>query len=212
MKIGIYQVCFDDHSAQYIEPEFIRYFNKRKDQFYENAIIADLVLSGRHLLWDFCGVLSWRFKSKTLLSGKEVIKAVNENAGFDVINFFPSDYRHEQHPFNRKRFPPATQMAKELDKRRFFEFNLYDYKTDGLMIWCNYWVARPEVMQLYVDKYLLPVIEYFNAPDPELEEFINTKVNHRPGIDYTLIPFFLEGLFSVFCHREKLKVKTVCKL
>jgi len=39
--------------------------------------------------------------------------------------------------------------------------------------------------------------------DPELLEALESTERHR-GRQYSVVTFFLEGLFSVFCHRENI--------
>ncbi|MFA5418962.1 MAG: hypothetical protein WC341_10940, partial [Bacteroidales bacterium] len=83
------------------------------------------------------------------------------------------------------------------------------YDTEGLLIWCNYFVCKKDLFALYIEKYLLPLVKYLSAPDDEIKHFIEKEIHHRDGGRYTIVPFFLEGLVSVFAHREKLKVKTI---
>ncbi len=214
-KIGIYQVCYNEEGLMAIDPEFIRYYNRRKDQLFENAVILDIYKSGRYKLFDFTGVVSWRFFEKTHKTGREVIAAINND--YDVYNLLPRSCCYDkEHPYNRPGFMPAVDLARMIDNRKVLPFNLWHYDTQGLAVWCNFWVIKSELFALYIEKYLLPLVECLENPDAELKTFINKPLSefnvnrrHRDGIDYTVVPFFLEGLFSVVCHREKLKVKTI---
>jgi hypothetical protein len=210
MKIGIYQVAYNDEGLKAIDPEFIRYFNENKDQFFENHVILELYKSQRYRMFDYFGVLSWRFFQKTGITGKKVMKLIYENPYCDAFTFMPPGYKQHQHPYNRKKFPPSTILAQMIDDRNILPFKLYHYDTMGLIVWCNYWVIKSKKFPLYIENYLLPLVRYLQNPDEEVRKFISIKHHHRPdGIDYTVIPFFLEGLFSVFCRREKLIIKSI---
>ncbi len=216
MKIGIYQVCFSPESDK-IDPEFIRYYNHRRDQLFENAVILDIYNSKRYTLFDYIGVLSWRFGEKTGKTGREVIDAISDEPSYDVYNLLPRSCCYDkEHPYNRPGFMPAVDLARMIDNRNILPFKLWHYDTQGLAVWCNYFVCKKEVFALYCEKYLLSLVSYFANPDEEVKQFISKPLSefnfnrrHRDGIEYTVVPFFLEGLFSVFCHREGLKVKTL---
>jgi hypothetical protein len=208
-KVGIYQIAFDDNGLRCIDPEFIRYFNNRKDQFFENNVLIDIYKSNRYKLFDYVGVLSWRFTEKTDLNGTDVLKEIDQNRTIDLFNFSPHSYRHEQHPYNRERLREGERLAQMIDDRNILPFNLFHYDTEGLLIWCNYFVCKKDLFALYIEKYLLPLVKYLSAPDDEIKQFIQKEIHHRDGGRYTIVPFFLEGLVSVFAHRERLKVKTI---
>jgi hypothetical protein len=216
-KIGAYQVCYNQEGAEAIDPDFIRYYNYRKDQFFENSVILDIYASHRHLLFDYVGVLSWRFRQKTGHTGREIIDAVNREPGYDVYNLLPRSCCYDPvHPYSRQAVRCVMDLAMMVDERRILPFDLLRYDTGGLAVWCNFWLIKSDLLSLYVEKYLRPLVNYFRNPDKEMYDFItkplsefNINRRHRDGIDYTVIPFFLEGLFSVFCHREKLNVKTI---
>lgn len=208
MKVGIYQIYYSELTGRNIDPAFIPYYNDRRTQFFENDVIMDLYQMGRHKLWDRIGILSWRFMQKTGISGDRLMDIVNAYPNIDVFNFSPKPFlAREEHPYNRKRFPAAVELAAMIDKRNILPFKLWHYDTGGINFWCNYWVTKPEHFEKFCRDYLKPLMDYLNDPDPEIDAKLKKGYAHRDnGVLYTVIPFFLEGLFSVFCHREKLTI------
>lgn len=206
---GIYQVYFNDISRANLDPAFIPYHNTRKNQFFENSVILDLWEQGKYFIWDRMGVLSWRYHQKTGITGKVLMQMVN-TFEVDMFNLSPHGYDREEHPYSRKRFPPAVEFAWMIDERNILPFTLKGYDTEGLNIWCNYWIMKSEWFDRFCRYYLNPLVDYLKNPDPELKTFMGKPVGHRPDdVLYTVVPFFLEGLASVFAHREGLKIQRI---
>jgi hypothetical protein len=86
-------------------------------------------------------------------------------------------------------------------------------------IYQNHFMARKEIYQAYVDRWLIPAMEQIEN-DPVIHEMAMRDSNYsqlsqqsaqhlkdKIGIGYyPMIPFLLERLFSVFCQHERIKV------
>lgn len=210
MKIGVYQVYFDAQSKAGLQPGFIPYGNFRYDQLFENAVILDLYRQKKPHKFDLTGVVSWRFFDKTGITYEQLCRECSIDLSVEAYNFSPHSYCHESHPYSRKRCPQVIELARLIDERGVLPFKLERYDTEGLQVWCNYWVSNVNIFSNYVENYLIPLVKLISNPDKELAECLNRPIQHRDnGVNYTVVPFFLEGLFSVFAHREQIKIKSI---
>ena len=205
LKFQIYQIYFDQNSGQNIDPSFIPYNNVGvKTKGYENEVLIDVWINKRKE-WkdaDYVGVLSWRFFEKTKLRGVELFKIAAKN-NEPVISIFPKGYSATEHPYKRIHYKNILKLTQLVDKAQIFDFKLSGYPIKR-NIWCNYWIASPEVFEFYCSCYLNKIMTLFNTTkDPELLEALESTERHR-GRQYSVVTFFLEGLFSVFCHRENI--------
>jgi hypothetical protein len=206
-KVGIYQIAYDSQGLHCIDPEFIRYFNRRKDQYFENSVIVEIYRSGRYRMFDYCGVLSWRFRQKTGMTGRELISLINQQPWYDAFAIIPGAMKKDEHPYSRITCQPVMDLARAIDDMNILPVKLYGFR--GLKIWNNYWVAKREVFKSYVENFLIPVIECLDYPNEKIKYICEKKIPHREremNISYNAVPFFFEGLFYVYCEYRKLKV------
>lgn len=190
-RLHIYQVYYNEKTKAALDGGFIPY---RGGDFhnFENDIIVDIWRSRTWVNADYVGVLSWRFYEKTGLLSSDITPSK------DATVFFPSGYEKYDHPYSREGYGSVRRMVEVADDYKLFPFSLEKYRAKH-NAWCNYWVARPSIFDLYVRQYLLPTIEFFRFR-PEY----NLKEMHRGRTTYAMT-FFLEGLFSVFLDKEKIK-------
>jgi len=206
----VYQIFYDEKSREKLDNGFIPYDNSGATHNFENDVILDLWLTRRNewISKKFVGVLSWRFYEKTERTAKELYRVLRTTTA-DVVTISPKLYSGQKHPFVREGFVTVTQMCRTADEHHLFPFTLYQYPVSNI-VWCNYWVARPEVFDLYCTKYLNKVITFFRDNRNEtIRRQYDAMENHRDGKPYLSMTFFLEGLFSVFLDEEHINTLTL---
>lgn len=207
----VWQVFYHNESKAEIESGFIPYNNCGVvSKAYENDVIIDVWLNKRNE-WidaDYVGVLSWRLKQKTGLRAIDIFNkiALTNEA---VYSFPLKNIKTHTHafapPYKRKQYKNILRLIKEVDKQNLFDFKFEDYPIKE-NIWCNYWVCSPNIFDYYCTNYLSKVMMLFErTKDNDLLEALELTETHRAGVQYSVVAFFLEGLFSVFLDQEKIK-------
>jgi len=88
----IYQIYYKQEQIVHLDPAFVPYDNSNNlrpelnewavwNEFYDTAEAKEL---------DMWGMLSWKFKQKTNLTGQQFIDFVNDNPGYDVYFVNPA--------------------------------------------------------------------------------------------------------------------------
>lgn len=186
---SVYQVYFDERSKESLDNGFMPYKNGVTHN-YENDVILDIWRRRDWINADYVGVVSWRFYEKTGLSSADL------KPKSDIMVIFPQNYEKYEHPFSRKGYISVDKMVQLADKHKLFQFKLKRAKIKQ-QVWCNYWIARPEVFDEYCTNYLSKAVEFFkDKPEYELMEMHRGKLTPA-------MTFFLEGLFSVFLSKSK---------
>lgn len=202
MNFSIYQIYYDEISKKGLDKNFIPFLNSDpKPLMFENKIIYDLYKSKNYIDSDYCGVLSWRFKEKTGYEGKEII-SILEAEKYDSYSFLPKRCEQHKHPFSRSGFGGVLTIVNEIYKAQIFQKRLLHFEP-AKNIWCNYWICRPEIFEMYIENYLIPVLKHFEKK--ENQKFLQLYEKHRGKTNYyTSITFALEGLYSFFIENEKI--------
>lgn len=189
--LHIYQVYYNEQTKAALDGGFIPYRGGNFHNF-ENDIIIDIWRRRTWIDAKYVGVLSWRFYEKTGMLSSDLAPSK------DATVYFPNGFEKYDHPFSREGYSSVRRIVEAADRYKLFPFRLEKYKAKK-NVWCNYWVARPAVFDMYVRNYLLPAIEFF-----KLQPEYNLIEMHRGRPTYAMA-FFLEGLFSVFLDKEKIK-------
>jgi len=212
VNFQVYQIYFDALSKSKIDSGFIPYNNTGKNcHNYENDIIKDVYLSHRKewINKDYVGVLSWRFFDKSHLTALEFYKKIIATGSPVVSVKLGSNYRNCSHPYSRKQYPQILELCRVADDHSLFDFKLLNRPIKN-QIWCNYWVATPEVFELYCSKYLIKTMDFFaNNKNKEVKDAYNLTLKHRDNKQTFAMTFFLEGLFSLFLQEEKIDVSQI---
>ncbi len=192
---NVYQIHYDSVSFSRLDPAFVPY-NNGNSHNYENDVILDIWAKREWIDANYVGVLSWRLYEKTMITG-----AMIKEKKADVITFKCLGYEKYEHPFSRRGFKTVNQMVELADEHKLFDFKLRKHQVDNI-VWCNYWIAKPEVFDDYCTRYLSKTIEFFKK-----QSLYNAKELHRGQMVFSMT-FFLEGLFSIYLeNNKKLKVK-----
>lgn len=215
-KINIYQIYYDSHTRNQLEPGLIPYYNQVKDNYYENNVIIDIY--NRNIEADFIGITSPRFKEKTQLTAKELLKIVEQNKEKDVIIYAPdytklyngthlegkrvdiwkfNDYKGKQIPY-----PDIYKTAEILNKRKYLPFDIFE--KDWTYCYCNYWIAKKYVFDDYCKNVLLPTIQVMEEEGTK-EKIDNMALFHRDKT-HKIHTFVLEAMFGTYLSNNNYNI------
>lgn len=207
--MNIYQIYYDDSQLVNLEPEFIPFNNEGKAYpfNYEYAVFFELFQKNDWQKSDHCGALSWKFRSKTGLSGKELIQRINEAPEYDVyvINPFPellvySSVWEQGDDFH----PQLRNLSKLLLQEVGYDPAMLDLPTAPRnLCYCNYWVANKNFWDAYI-AFLTPIWKYILENDNSLVRAL--RQNADPLIQAPYLPFIFERLFSTFLSTSSFRV------
>ena len=216
MDLKIYQIYFDEVSENNLLKGFTPVDNKyRGKPYYENGVIYD-VYKNRRNEWvnaDYVGIVSWRFKEKTKLNFDLISDFIEKDeVKKDVYFMTPPMFMSFKSPIGRYGHPNVNCIAKIADKEELFPFKLYDYNIGQYVNFCNYFLVTPLVFEIYCKHYLEKTMDWLERKESaELRMALTRMYPHRNKEPYPVHPMFLEGLFPVFAHRERLSYEHILK-
>lgn len=200
------------------------FFNERTTEFFESEVIRFLIESGKHKDSDYFGVVSYKLKQK--------LAYINENwknhpniANTSVSEFTPEQFERELY----KGKPDAMSFQRHMPHdpisvANSFHPNFSRYFTEIMekigykwspvrienIFYCNYFVAKKDLYQRYVDEMLAPGMDVMK----KMPELWGNSRYPRPLPDNLkdqfCIPhwpyhaFICERMFSYFAHIHNL--------
>lgn len=163
---------------------------------YENQHILDLVSKGDHYGNQYWGFTSWRKYEKTGLTYKDIVAEMSVNDGKDVYVYM--NYGNHLNLLQNEHFPIGKVI------KRLYSTGVIPYKNPNLEwinVFCNYWIARPEIVDQYINEFLMPTVRAFEKDKEIIKILKEEKLPYR-GKDYPYHPFIMEYLFGLFLHHH----------
>lgn len=228
--LDFFQVIYDESQREKCYPFSQIYFNSTLTDAFENAIIADLVPNSQAQLISVC---SWRLAQKrgdcyVLGANPTLSKEKILNADFDIAILTPRSPQH-------KPLLMASEWHKIFDSqgkiigtpwddafsvfKEFLRTDLNIIVPDELTtaIYENHFIAKAEIYKGYVRNYLLPCMAFvkgnqvFQADAGYITKKRDQKevkaYQEKSGrLDWPIMPFILERLFSIFIEGKGYKV------
>ena len=159
--VNIWQIYFDEASRRNCDPAWNHYDNSQKlTEHFENSVIVDLIRRGEHLKSDYFGVFSHdiriKFKEDGMIFNPANLKYVIGK--YPDIDFFGFEKRRQQRNIMNQAehyHPGIVEMAKNVLEE--IGFGPIPNKLDKIVLF-NYFVARGEVYERYVNDMLIPAM------------------------------------------------------
>jgi hypothetical protein len=212
-EVDFYQIVYKEEQKSACYPFARIHFNDTLTPFFENSVIAELVLSSKA---DKIGVCSWKLREKLRWNVRKT-RTIDEDllhSDFQVLSFTNNSPQHQFLNAADKWHPGfkdlMAKILRVIGKKMPFEVKQPIYQ--------NHFVADSGIYKMYVKEYLKPAMEamkndpecwkdskytQLNKVDAATAEYLKSKI----GVDYyPMHPFILERMFSVFCHNENIKV------
>lgn len=211
--LAFYQIYYDNSQLTELYPFATPYYNGEVTNYFENAVIADLVPKSDA---DFISVCSWRLKAKRQDMFRLTDKSLDENkilsADFDIAVLTPRSASHKALLMARQWHGQAWEDG--LNKLKEF-IRIPQELT--YPIYENHFIARRDIYHSYVNDCLRPAMEfmehtgsvfladsgYARRKTPQDREAYFQKTGRR---DWPISVFLLERLFSIWIERKNFKV------
>jgi len=201
INLSIWQIFYDYTSFSKLDKDFIPYDNTNEiTLFFESDIISKIHKTHKEL-WsksDYVGVLSWRFKEKTNLTGQLIKEHIKNNKNIDIYNLTPTIYDSFHSPYSKHGFGNVYSICEIIDKHDLFPFKLTGHDSlDEFKNFCNFFICKPKIFDDFVKNYLNKLMIWLQTcTDEKLLIELKKMVNHR-GL-YPIHPFIMEGLLECY--------------
>lgn len=225
--LNIYQIYFDDKHLNILDSSAIPYYNKELTPYFENDIIIKLIENNKHKNCKYFGVIGYSFIKKlgwtptrfrrtsntrqipslsNYKLNKQLIKKYYDE-GYHLIYYVVGiDYIYTHRPVAYSLVYIIHQIGKN-------HVDLAEFANKA--IYCNYYIAIPELWDLYYKEYLAPVKKLMEENET-VKQLIWEDANYQGNIPkddliknfgvpyYPQHSFILERLINYFLaeHRE----------
>lgn len=210
-----YQIYYDEKQKEKIYPFATPHYNGGLTIFFENAVIAELVLASTA---DKIGVASWKLKDKMRIrvGGHVALTPEVLNSDYEVLSLTKNSKKHTMlaHLYH---WHPKSKEALALLWEKL------GYKLCGEVknpIYQNHYVATRTIYRDYVENFLNPAMELIKT-DEQLNTLMMNESNYgnlnreadiksvkaKLGIGfYPLAPFILERCPSCYFDMKGVKI------
>lgn len=218
----LYQIYW--HPSQKPSLDHTPYYNpvpktpNKRYLFFESKVIEDIVKHGMHKDCTHCGVVSPKYKEKiqhsrrwgTTIRNRAGVKPLNnksiaffckQNPSTDVIRL-TNNPPHSTFGFSEQFHKGMTEITIDMMKAIGIPYNIR--KPQRQVIYFNFFLARPEILEDYVNNWLTPAINYLLTDDRAWADSHYPKelpkhLQDLYGIGhYPYYPFITERLISVY--------------
>lgn len=221
MDAELIQIYYHESQKERLYSFAKPYFNEKLTIFFENDPIRRLVMATKA---EKIGVCSWKLKEKLCynLSPPRKEADITEeliNSDYDVLPFTRNSKHHEMLAAAEMWHPGFKATLK-----RILDCLGINMPSEvKVPINQNHFMAKREIYQDYVKRYLSPVMDLIEN-DPEIYKLATVDSNYsrldrhntikseelqaKIGFPYyPLVPFLLERLFSIYIHNRNIQVK-----
>jgi hypothetical protein len=201
--IKIFQAYYRQCDANRLDPAFLPFNNTANPnpKWREYWILQQLYPL---VETDYVGLVSWKFKIKTKISGETFIEKIVNAPTADVyfINPFENDYNTSKY-FNvwaqaEYWHPRICDFVQQMfnDLGIIYDLNLPMPKTK--VGYCNFWVGNKKFWDLYMN-FTLPIFHYIENLEGEWAKFVNSRASRHVNVSYH--PYIMERMFStLLCY------------
>lgn len=211
MNAKIFQIYYDSISKKGLDPDFIPYDNTNgNSKWFEYGVFRDNYYKGNYKSAEYTGFLSWKFRQKTRIWGKEFVTFIEKSEDYDVyfVNPFQGNTNRFRSVWECGEYfhPGLKEIVENIFHHIGYSINLNKIvNTHEDTLYCNYWVGNEKFWRMYMD-FCEPIYFYIeNLIDPVLEEKILKRAD--PSIKASFIPFIMERLFTTLLYVNGSKIK-----
>jgi len=200
--IKLYQIYFSEDQISQLENNLMPYNNinnyNGEGEFY---IFLKEYMNGNVKDEDITGYLSWRFKQKSQISGKDFEDFIKNNPGNDLYFINPYPYLMNNHYNSWAQgeicHPGIIDLIKDVFSQMGLDPNLITSQRHDTSrsTFCNYWAGSKNFWDRYI-AYTKPI--YFHIKSNTNLEF-RDKVFNKNGA-HCYFGYILERLINVFIN------------
>lgn len=201
-KISAKQIYFKHDQKKFLSSSCTPFFNSSKSPFLEYEVILNSFKTNEFKLFDFFGVISWRFFDKTLMTPESFFSFVKDNPGYEVyfINPFPEQAILYKNVWEQGAISHSLELKNVMNNilnEVGYNFQVEDVNLQPeKILYCNYWFGNPKFWEKYI-QFTEPIYNFIlNNKNSELVKFVNNRARYHYNVSF--IPFIMERLFSTF--------------
>lgn len=202
MKVDIHQIYFQRGQLKAIDPAFVPYDNSKSSNpdYREFYVFRKEYKAQRLAPEEYSGYVSWKFGSKTGLSGQQFIEFCKSNPGFDVyfINPFPLFVALGNVWECGEKFHPGLRALTRLILNNL-RYNVdLDRVPNSLRLnaYCNFWAGNRKFWDAYME-FCLPIVDHIETRlDPQQKKKLFSKAGKSSRASY--FAYIMERMFTTF--------------
>lgn len=218
----VFQIYFNEDQLPKLD--YTPYYNSDCTPFFENSVIRKLIEDKEHVGTDYFGVVSHKLREKIYITKTnwrgvdnicntsdqqftpELFSSELNRLSPDVMSF-QRHIGHDSVSFADQFHPNFSKYFKEIMSSIGYDWTPTLFKD---IIYCNYFVAKPEIYERYVKEMLAPAMDIMMEM-PEL--FNNSHYPHPLSSElqkkfnctwYPYHSFLCERMMSYYIHIHKL--------
>lgn len=198
--IQIHQIYFRSQQIPFLSKDFSPYFNKVADEFYESGVFKREYQLKSFLKHAYTGYVSWKFELKSFVNSRDFLNLYLEKPNCDVyfLNPFPElvgKYKNVWLQGDRWH-PGLLSLSQNIFDHLGISVDLREIENnEKTTLYCNYWYGSKYFWGEFMD-FCGPFYRLFENKDSSFYKEIRKASQYHYG--GTLIPFFMERLFSTF--------------
>lgn len=226
-SLTFWQIYYREEQAEKLYNFAKPYFNTTFSQYFENAVISDLVPTADT---DLVSVCSWRLRSKRggssteiLLKRAGIFELTEErirNTDYDVAILTPRSPTHK--PLAMAVNWHGKAWVDGFARLKSFLYDKCICKVPNELsntIYENHFIAKREIYSDYVGQCLDPVLSFMRSEGGVFDAdsgYLQKKRNDPEAVkdyqrvsgrqDWSIAPFLLERLFSIWIERKNFKI------
>jgi hypothetical protein len=219
MKVDFYQIIYEDIQAEQCYTFATLYKNETLTDYFENSVIANII-HNRDTEKYYTSICSWQLKRKRgdmfRLIDKSLTLEKITSIDYDVAVLTPRSPSHKPLAMAAHWHYPAWDQAFEVFKK-FLKTDLNINVPNELTtaIYENHFIARTDIYKDYVKTCLIPAMAHMDKHEVYKTEagYVKRKtvgecikVKEKLGHYWTIAPFILERLFSIYCEGKGFKI------
>lgn len=208
------QETFDTATKQFSDKSWATVININTTIYFENIMYDNWLIAHKDewINYDYVGTLSWKSHTKIRLPKLDHIKSI-ESINFenpDVVAFAPANMNLLYQATRDHGFKFKTLWIEILKKLNYSMEKIMDPSIK--LFWCNYWMAKPNVMLDYIKFFQQVKLVLENTKEIQSDLWSNSNYNGYVSKErlieifgrpyYTYHPFLLERLPCFFFHQK----------
>lgn len=208
-KIAVFQNVYADGQDDLLEEGFIPHDGRRNanTHYREVGLFMRLYHSGMYKTAEYVGIVSPKFGEKANISGKDFIRFIECNPGYDVyfINPFPCNAYYSFNVWHHGELchDELIAIAQELFDQAEVRLDLASLgrNSHSTLLYCNYWVGNERFWHRFM-KLILPLVGAIEKlPSGARNRLFSLDPEYPDPVP--ILPFIFERLFSTLLLCDK---------